>query len=72
MDKVEDTIAETLYAMMKNDKLTGTQEFMEFDLSAMALDKEENERPQASILGKMYSSQDSISTQHHAGKSQVP
>ena len=71
-DEVEDTIAENTYAMMKNDKLTGTQDFMEFDLSAMSLDKEESDRPQASILGKMYSSRDSISTQHHAGKSRTP
>ena len=71
-DEVEDTIAESTYDMMKNDKLTGAQDFMEFDLSAMSLDKEESERPQASILGKMYSGQDSISTQHHVGRSRAP
>ena len=71
-DEVEDTIAENSYAMMKNDKLTGAQDFMEFDLSAMSLDKEESERPQASILGKMYSGHDSISTQNHAGKTRTP
>ena len=71
-DEVQDTIAESNYAMMKGDKLTGTQDFMEFDLSAMSLDKDESERPQASILGKMYSGQDSISTQHHAGRTRTP
>jgi hypothetical protein len=58
--------------MMKNDKITGTQDFMEFDLSAMSLDQDDTNKPQASILGKMYSSHDSISTQHHAGKSRAP
>jgi hypothetical protein len=70
-DQVEDTIAESAYAMMKDDTITGTQSFMEFDLSAMSLE-ESTERPQASILGKMYSGQDSISTQHHAGQSRAP
>jgi hypothetical protein len=70
-DEVEDIIAESSYAMMKDDKITGAQSFMEFDLSAMSLE-EEGTRPQASILGKMYSGQDSISTQHHAGRSRIP
>ena len=71
-DEVEDTVAESTYAMMKDDKLTGNQEFVEFDLSAMSIDKEGTERPQASILGKMYSGNDSISTQHYAGRSRAP
>ena len=70
-DEVEDTIAESSYAMMKDDQITGTQKFMEFDLSAMSLE-DDSDRPQASILGKMYSGQDSISTQHFAGKSRAP
>ena len=70
-DQVEDTIAESSYAMMKDDKISGTQGFMEFDLSAMSLEEESN-RPQASILGKMYSGQDSISTQHHTGRTRAP
>lgn len=70
-DEVEDTIAEYSYAMMKEDQITGAQKFMEFDLSAMSLE-DNSDRPQASILGKMYSGQDSISTQHHAGKSRAP
>jgi hypothetical protein len=70
-DQVEDTIAESSYDMMKNDKITGNQNFMEFDLSALSLE-EESTRPQASILGKMYSGQDSISTQHHAGRIRAP
>jgi hypothetical protein len=70
-DEVEDIIAESSYAMMKDDKITGAQNFMEFDLSAMSLEEDTN-RPQASILGKMYSGQDSISTQHHAGRSRIP
>ena len=70
-DEVEDTIAESSYAMMKDDNIIGTQKFMEFDLSAMSLE-DNSDRPQASILGKMYSGQDSISTQHYAGKSRAP
>ena len=70
-DEVEDIIAESTYAMMKDDKITGAQKFMEFDLSAMSIE-DESERPQASILGKMYSGQDSISTQHHMGPSRAP
>jgi coenzyme F420-reducing hydrogenase alpha subunit len=70
-DEVEDIIAETSYDIMKNDTIIGSQGFIEFDLSAMSIE-ETNERPQASILGKMYSGQDSISTQHHAGKSRTP
>jgi hypothetical protein len=70
-DEVEDIIAESTYAIMKEDKLTGTQNFMEFDLSAMSIE-DDNERPQASILGKMYSGQDSISTQHHMGPTRTP
>jgi hypothetical protein len=70
-DQVEDTIAEVAYANMMEDKITGSQDFMEFDLSAMSLE-EDCTRPQASILGKMYSGQDSISTQHHAGRSRTP
>jgi hypothetical protein len=70
-DEVEDTIAELSYAMMEDDQITGNQKFMEFDLSAMSLE-EDNNRPQASILGKMYSGQDSISTQHFAGQSRAP
>jgi hypothetical protein len=70
-DEVEDIIAESSYAMMKDDKIIGTQTFMEFDLSAMSLE-EETTRPQASILGKMYSGQDSVSTQHHGGRRRTP
>ena len=70
-DEVEDIIAEMSYAMMTNDNITGAQGFMEFDLSAMSIE-DEKERPQASILGKMYSGQDSISTQHHAGRTRTP
>ena len=70
-DEVEDIIAESTYAMMKDDNITGAQKFMEFDLSAMSIE-DESERPQASILGKMYSGQDSISTQHHMGTSRAP
>ena len=69
-DEVEDTIAESSYAMMEDDKLIGNQGFMEFDLSAMSIE-DDTERPQASILGKMYSGQDSISTQHHAGRTRT-
>jgi hypothetical protein len=39
-DEVEDIIAESSYDIMKDDKITGTQTFMEFDLSAMSLEEE--------------------------------
>ena len=71
-DEVEDTVAEELYAAMKNDNITGEINFAQFDLTAMEVDtQKDDERPQASILGKMYSGADSISTQQHAGKSRA-
>ena len=73
-DEVEDTVAEAMYAAMEKDNITGEIEFAQFDLSSMEIDDQHSneERPQASILGKMYSGTDSVSTQHYAGKSRAP
>jgi hypothetical protein len=64
-DRVEDTYAELSYIAMEDDKLIGDVAFAEFDLSAMSIDDDTKERPAASILGKMYGGNDSISTQQH-------
>lgn len=73
-DEVEDIVAEASYAAMEQDNITGEIGFAQFDLTSMEIDDQQanEERPQASILGKMYSGTDSVSTQQYAGKSRAP